>query len=307
MRRLGGVVVLSSIAVMLLPPASASADGAVSSLIVMPRVLGSLPATGSVTLQPDPGGLPTTVLLFSSNTAVAVVPASVVADPGVSEVTFPVSPVAGAPANSFATISATTGTVTQQYLIAVNTDHQPLAFSSMAVTPSGVLGGQSATGSFTIDWGPGAPTAHTSALPPDNYLWLTSSDPSVLQVPSYASVPWGQFSNTFAVTTTAVTALTTVTVTGTWGTTQRSVTVTVAPPGIRIVNASWTQKKQKLYVSVTDYAAGAAPWVSTFPGLPLTSRGNGRFDGESTWSNRPTTITVRDNFGNSATALVVVS
>jgi len=293
------------LAVMLLPPVSASAEGTVSTLLVEPRLLiAGMSATGTVTLQPDPDGLPTTVLLSSSDTAAAVVPASVVADPGVSVVTFPITAIVNAPDSSFVRISATTTAgVAADYLISVNPNAWPLNFSSISVTPSVLVGGQLATGNATIVMilpTDGTSTAHTSMVPDPSYLWLTSSDPSVLQVPEYALIPWGEYSSTFAVTTTAVSAPRTVTITGVWrGTMQRSTTVLVGPPGVRVSLASW--KNQRLTVVATDYNAGATLSVGT---RILTSRGNGNFDGQFTSPTKPGTITVRDNFGNTTTVPV---
>jgi hypothetical protein len=94
------------------------------------------------------------------------------------------------------------------------------SLSSMAVSPTGVVGGSGATGTVTL-----SAAAGTGGL----VVTLSSSNSSVVSVPASVTVVAGATTAQFAVTTTAVTSATTVTITGTGGGATRTATLTVNP------------------------------------------------------------------------------
>src|SRR4029077_20234083 len=93
--------------------------------------------------------------------------------------------------------------------------------SSLTVNPTTVVGGaQSSTGTVTLS-GP--------ALSGGAQVALFSSNSAVASVPSSVTVPAGATSATFTVSTSAVTASTTVTISGSYGGGTRSASLTVTP------------------------------------------------------------------------------
>lgn len=93
---------------------------------------------------------------------------------------------------------------------------------SISMNPSSVLGGATSTGTVLL----------TSAAPAGGALvTLSSSNPSVAQVPASVLVAAGATSATFTATTNAVTMNTAITISGTYGATHTaSLQVTVTPP-----------------------------------------------------------------------------
>ncbi len=92
--------------------------------------------------------------------------------------------------------------------------------SSLSLNPTSVVGGQSSTGTVTL----------TAAAPSGGFVVnLSSSNSAVASVPSSVTVPAGQTSATFTVTTQAVSSTTTVTITATAGNVSRQATLTVNP------------------------------------------------------------------------------
>src|SRR5262245_26409424 len=118
MRRIAVLATLSAVAIVLVLPAGASAEGIISSLSVSPyQVRDGASSQGTVTLIPDV--TPTTVLLFSSDPSVATVPSSVVAPGGASTVTFPIATNAAAPP-AIVTITAAIQNVPRTANLSVN-------------------------------------------------------------------------------------------------------------------------------------------------------------------------------------------
>lgn len=92
--------------------------------------------------------------------------------------------------------------------------------SSLSLSPTSVVGGQSSTGTVTL----------TAAAPSGGFVVnLSSSNSTVASVPTSVTVPAGQTSATFTVSTTAVSTTTTVTITATAGGISRQATLTVNP------------------------------------------------------------------------------
>jgi hypothetical protein len=300
MRRLALLAAVSAAAVLLLVPSGSSAAGIISSLSVDPsQVRDGTTATGTVTLAfPDPGD--TTVLLFSSDTSVATVPASVVVPAGSQSVTFPISTNAAAPP-TIVQITAWVGNTPRSANLSVNAARPAgPSLTAVSVTPTTVTGGSPATGTITF----------TAATPEGANVQLSTSNPSLVQVPSERVVNKGKASNAFPVTTNPVSANTTVTITAKWFDITRTTTITLtpgppaAPDRVAIQTATW--KKGLLTIKATSTNPNAI--LSVFIGggfaFELTNNGGGRYSDQRGFVTKPQQIQVRSNLGGSATAVV---
>ena len=96
------------------------------------------------------------------------------------------------------------------------------AIAALVLSPTAVASGASAQGTVVI--GSAAPAKGTTVT-------LASSDPTVATVPSNVTVPRGQTSATFAITT-MPTGGATVTITASQGRSAQSATLNVAPPAL---------------------------------------------------------------------------
>lgn len=297
MRRVAVLVVVSAMAVLLVPTTDASAEGIISSLTVSPSsVRDGASAQGTVTLIPD--ATPTTVLLFSSDPAVATVPASVVAPAGQGTVTFTIATNAAAPP-TIVQITAAIQNVPRTANLSVNAATPPgPSLSSVSVTPSSLTGGTPATGTVTF-------TGATDGAA----VQLSSSNPAVVQVPSEVVVNGGAASGAFAVTTSAVGATTTATITAAWFAVTRTTTLTLTPGApapadhVAIRKARW--KAGLLTIEATSSNPSAILSVYSQSGafmFTLTNLGGGRYFDQRGWVFNPQVITVRSNLGGSATA-----
>ena len=95
------------------------------------------------------------------------------------------------------------------------------SFSAIALSPTSVVGGNSAQGTATL----------TSAAPTGGaVVTLSSSNTAVATVSASVTVPVGATSATFNVTTTAVSTSTPVTITGVYGGATKTATLTVTSP-----------------------------------------------------------------------------
>jgi hypothetical protein len=300
MRRLALLAAVSAAAVLLLVPSGSSAAGIISSLSVDPsQVRDGATATGTVTLAfPDPGD--TTVLLFSSDASVATVPASVVVPAGSQSVTFPISTNAAAPP-TIVQITAWVGNTPRSANLSVNAARPAgPSLTAVSVTPTTVTGGSPATGTITF----------TAATPEGANVQLSTSNPSLVQVPSERVVNKGKASNAFPVTTNPVSANTTVTITAKWFDITRTTTITLtpgppaAPDRVAIQTATW--KKGLLTIKATSTNPNAI--LSVFIGggfaFELTNNGGGRYSDQRGFVTKPQQIQVRSNLGGSATAVV---
>jgi hypothetical protein len=297
MRRRTVLATLAAAPVPLAVPTAAQAEGIISSLSVSPSsVRDGASAQGTVTLIPD--ATPTTVLLFSSDPAVATVPASVVAPAGRGTVTFAIATNAAAPP-TIVQLTAAIQNVPRTANLSVNaaTPAGP-SLASVSVSPSTLTGGSPATGTVAF-------TGATDGAG----VQLASSNPAVVQVPSEAVVNGGASSGAFAVTTSAVGATTTATITATWFGVTRTTTVTVTPGApapadrVAITKARW--KQGLLTIEATSTNPNAILSVFSQSGafmFTLTNRGGGRYSDQRGWVFNPQVITVRSNLGGSATA-----
>jgi FG-GAP-like repeat len=98
---------------------------------------------------------------------------------------------------------------------------QPPSLAGLALNPASVVGGNTSEGTASL----------TSAAPSGGaVVTLSSSNTSAATVPASVTVPAGAFSATFTVSTASVTAPTSLTISGAFGGTARSATLTVTPP-----------------------------------------------------------------------------
>jgi hypothetical protein len=300
MRRLALLAALSAAAVVLLLPAGSSAAGIISSLSVDPsQVRDGATATGTVTLAfPDPG--PTNVLLFSGDTSVATVPASVTVPAGATSATFPIATNAAAPP-TIVQITAWVGNTPRSANLSVN-PARPAgpSLSAVSVIPRTVTGSSPATGTVTFT----GPTDGAN-------VQLSTSNPALVQVPAETVVNQGKASKAFPVTTAAVSATTTVTITAKWFDLTRTTTITLtpgppaAPDKVAIQTATW--KKGLLTIKATSTNPNAILSVFSSAGsfmFELTNNGGGRFSDQRGFVTNPERIQVRSNLGGSASAVL---
>jgi len=98
---------------------------------------------------------------------------------------------------------------------------QAPSLAGIALNPASVAGGNTSEGTASL----------TSAAPSGGaVVTLSSSNTSAATVPASVTVPAGAFSATFTVSTASVTAPTSLTISGAFGGTARSATLTVTPP-----------------------------------------------------------------------------
>src|SRR5437667_12719476 len=118
----------------------------------------------------------------------------------------------------------------------------PASLSSVSVTPTSVVGGNSSQGTVTLT--AGAPAGGA-------VVGLSSANTAVATVPASVTVAAGATSATFSITTTSVTASTALSITGTFNAVSRSAVLTVNPPPPPASLSSVT-------VSPTSVVGGAA-------------------------------------------------
>jgi hypothetical protein len=164
-----------------------------------------------------------TVSLTTDNPSVIHVPASVTIPEGNSATSFTIgtSSVSGLPTGG--NVFATAGGVTKSIFVNVSPDpNAPPLLQSMTITPTSVRGGTTATG--TVFLSAPAPAGGISVT-------LATSNLAVATVPGIVSVPSGQTSASFTVTTFAVGNNTSVTITAFFDTTtSANLTVTAGAP-----------------------------------------------------------------------------
>jgi len=179
-------------------------------------VAGGTPSTGTVTIDSAAPAGGVTVSLSSNLPGSASVPASVTIPAGASSASFTVTtfPVD----NTTVQLAATLGSTTLFAALSI-TRSASTTLSSLTVSPTAVVGGNSATGTVTL-----------SAAAPSGGAVVTLSDTSAaVTVPASVTVNAGTTSRTFTVTTSAVTSATVATISGSFGGPARSANLTVNP------------------------------------------------------------------------------
>jgi RHS repeat-associated protein len=195
-----------------------------------PSVTGGQPSRGTVTLREPapPGGA--SVVLMSSDAGVASVPPTVSVPTTALTTDFNIT-TQGVPVVRAIEIDATYLTDTKGATLTVLPTF--LFLHSLDVDPASVKGGSLTTGTAVLNGH--APPGGASVL-------LVSDNPVVAAVPASVTVPAGATSANFPVTTSAVAALTCVTVSGAYGGVNRSAGVTLlptsSPPALVSLNLS---------------------------------------------------------------------
>jgi len=175
-------------------------------------VVGGNNSTGTVTLTGKAPAGGAVVTLSSSNTAAAVVPASVTVAAGATSATFTIT-TNGVATSTSSTITAVYGGVTRTTTLTVTV----ASLTSLTLNPTSVTRGSSSTGTVTL----------TGFAPPGGaVVALTSSNTAQAQVPSSIIVPSGARTASFTVTTSSAAAAT-VRISGTYRGTTRNATLTI--------------------------------------------------------------------------------
>jgi hypothetical protein len=184
----------------------------------------------------------------------------------------------------------------------------PLSLSALTLSPTTVVGGNSAQGTVTL----------SAAAPAATTITLASSNASAT-VPASVTVAAGASSASFTVATGTVNATMNAIISGTFNGVTRSSTLTInpvtAPPPppstdtVRITRAEYDSGKRILRVEATSTSSSATLRVfvtSTGQLLgTLSNNGGGQYRGELSASTNPQNITVRSSLGGVATASVV--
>ena len=193
---------------------------ALTGIAVSPATIaGGGTATGSVNLNGQAGPAKVTIALSSSNTNVATVPASVQVAAGQSTATFTVTGTS-LPAGGAATITAALSGVNKTANVTLQAS---AALQDLSLSTSEIRGGLPVSGTVTLT----APAPSGGAA-----VSLSSGSPTVASVPASVNVPQGQTSATFAVTTFAVSAPATATVTASRSGVTRTATLNLHPASL---------------------------------------------------------------------------
>ena len=207
-----------------------------ASLLVNPgSIVGGNTATGTVTLNgvAGPGGIP---IALSSNNNSATVPSTTMVPGGSTSTTFSISTL-GVSSSATALITANLSGTSQTASLTITA----AALSSISVNPNSVPGGTAATGTVSL----------SGAASKGGVVVKLKSSLTGVVVPASVTIPLGQASVTFKVTTTAVAATKTSTLSGTVGTATVSTSLTILPPNLGSVSVSPS--------SVTGGAAATGP------------------------------------------------
>ena len=201
------------------------APGPPTSLAMGPAsqdVIGGQSGRASVALAiPAPAG-GGSISLTTDNPSFIHLPPSVRIAGGNSTNTFTIGTSPVSRLTTGGNVFASAGGVTKSIFVNVSPDpNAPRLLQSISIAPASVPGGTSATGTVTLS----APAPPNGAS-----ITLSTSNASAAQAPGVVNVPAGQTSASFSITTFAVNANTTVTITAFFDTT-RSASFTVTPGG----------------------------------------------------------------------------
>ncbi len=183
-------------------------------------------SNGNVVTLPAVSSTDTIVTLQAGDTTIATVPASVTVPAGNLLASFPLT-AASVSGPVQTAITATTNGVNSSATLTVNSVAAALA----TVTPANVPGGNPSTGE--IDLTGSAPSGGSTVA-------LTSSNPSLAAIPASATIPAGGTYATFGVVTSAVSAATQVTISGTLNGVTQNAVLTLTPAVLSQVTTSPT-------------------------------------------------------------------
>jgi hypothetical protein len=300
MRRLSLLLCLTIFGALLALPQAASAAGSIGALNINPdSVRAGESTTGIVDLGfADPE--PTVVRFFSSDPSVAQVPTSITIPAGQTTGTFTITSNAAAPPTIVQIMGATADNISRTHNLSVNaaTPAGP-SLQSVSFIPTSIVGGQNATGTVRF----------TAPMTQGAVVQLSSSNPAVARVPQETVVSANASTGTFNLATSAVATATAVTITARWFAITRTATITVSPgtpPAadiVKITRATW--KRGLLTIEATSTNPNAILSVYSSSGtflFDLTNKGGGRYADQRGFVFNPQQISVRSNFGGSATA-----
>ncbi|MDT4972078.1 MAG: hypothetical protein QOG22_2221, partial [Pseudonocardiales bacterium] len=181
---------------------------------------GGATTTGTVTLTaPAPAG-GATIRLSGSMEGHVVTPPNVTVPAGSTSATFTIT-APSVPATYYVLIQAGLGFTagTQAKLLEIRPGSTAPTLAGFSVSPTDIVSGSSTQGIVQLV---------TSAPAGGGTVTLTSSNPAVLQVPPTVSVPAGNNSTSFTITTTATSVFTTVEVDASAGGVTRSAFINLA-------------------------------------------------------------------------------
>lgn len=202
---------------------SQSAPPLLTSLTVIPStVIGGRVSNGNVTLD-TPAPASGVTITLSDNSPAINMPTSVIVPAGLKSQKFQITTSAVALSQS-GTITAQLGAISKTASLVL----QPLALTSFKLSQSTVAGGNSVTGTLTVN-GP-APSAGAIIALADNIASATT--------PATVTIPAGAESGTFTINTTAVPALQRGSITATFGGASKSAALTVRPVGVLSVSVN---------------------------------------------------------------------
>jgi hypothetical protein len=278
------------------------ASGSISSLSFFPdSVRDGASTQGTVDLG-FPDGEATVVRLFSGDPSVVTVPVSVTVPAGAKTATFTATTNAAAPPTIVQVMAATPDNISRTANISVNaaTPAGP-TLTSVSFVPTSIVGGSNATGTVRF----------SAAMNDGAVVQLSSSNPAVARVPTETVVSARTSTSTFNLSTSTVSASTPVTITAKWFGVTRTASVTVtpgAPPAadtVKITKATWN--RGLLTIEATSTNPNAILSVFSRAGnfmFDLTNKGGGRYADQRGFIDNPMQISVRSNFGGSASAVL---
>src|SRR3954447_16200771 len=203
-----------SIWITVAPPGTPTPAALASLALTSASIAGGTSTTGTVTLTaPAPAG-GATIRLSGSAEGQVVTPPNVTVPAGSTSATFPIT-APSVPATYYVLIQAGLGFTagTQAKLLEIRAGSAGATLSGFSVSPTDIVSGSSTQGIVQLV---------TSAPAGGGVVTLTSSNPAVLQVPPTVSVPAGNNSTSFPITTTATSVFTTVEVDASAGGVTRS-------------------------------------------------------------------------------------
>lgn len=181
-------------------------------------VVGTLNATGTVTLSGPAPAVGATIVLTSSDPASAAVPASITVPQGASSGTFTITTTAVSSSQNV-TITAARRGVTRTAALTV----QPPSVLSFTLSTGSIPGGcRTSTGRVTLN---------AKAPAGGAVVAITNTNPAAI-MPSSVTVPAGATAVNFTVSGPTVTTTSTGTVTAAYGGTSGSASLTVRPIGV---------------------------------------------------------------------------
>ncbi len=181
---------------------------------------GSVTATVKLNGPAPPAGV---VVDLSDDIPATTLPASVTFQGGESDLTFTITS-QGVDASQSGYVTAKSGAVVKKAALTL----RPLALYSLKLNPASVAGGNTVTGTVSLD-GPAGPSGEVITL---------SDDLAQATTPASLTIPAGAKSATFRIETVEVDASYTGTVTATRGSVTKAASLTVRPVSVRFVDIS---------------------------------------------------------------------